>query len=231
MAELTPTPADDVWAVVVAAGTGRRFGGAKQFEQLGGVRVLDRSVAACRTVCGGVVVVVSPEVLGTPDALVDGADQVVAGGDSRSESVRRGLAAVPESAELVLVHDAARPLVPPAVCGRVVDALRNGATAVVPVVPVADTVRTLTGEVLDRDQLRAVQTPQGFRRAALVAAHALEDDATDDAGLMELVGEQVEMVDGDPVNLKITSPSDLVVAEALLRAADGTGAGGTGAGD
>lgn len=231
MPEQSPTPADDVWAVVVAAGTGRRFGGAKQFEVLDGVRVIDRSVAACRSVCGGVVVVVAPEAIGTPDADVPGADVVVEGGASRSESVRRGLGAVPESAELVLVHDAARPLVPASVCGRVVDALRGGATAVVPVVPVVDTVRLVGGEVLNRDTLRAVQTPQGFRRSALVAAHATEADATDDAGLMELLGEQVEMVDGDPVNLKITSPSDLAVAATLLALADGSGAAVQGAGD
>ena len=113
----------------------------------------------------------------------------------------------------------------------VVDALRGGATAVVPVVPVVDTVRLVGGEVLDRDTLRAVQTPQGFRRSALVAAHATEADATDDAGLMELLGEQVEMVDGDPVNLKITSPSDLAVAATLLALADGSGAAVQGAGD
>lgn len=231
MPEQIPTPADDVWAVVVAAGSGQRFGGAKQFEVLGAERVVDRSVAACRSVCGGVVVVVSPEVLGTPDAVVPGADVVVAGGATRSESVRHGLAVVPDSAELVLVHDAARPLVPAAVCGRVVRALRDGANAVVPVVPVTDTVRTVEGRVLDRDGLRAVQTPQGFRRAALVAAHATESDATDDAGLMELLGEQVEMVDGDPVNLKVTSPSDLAVAAALLGLAGGSGGDGRGAGD
>lgn len=231
MPEQIPTPAADVWAVVVAAGSGQRFGGAKQFEVLGTERVVDRSVAACRSVCGGVVVVVSPEALGTPDAVVPGADVVVAGGATRSESVRHGLAVVPESAELVLVHDAARPLVPAAVCARVVRALRDGASAVVPVVPVTDTVRTVEGTVLDRDELRAVQTPQGFRRAALLAAHATESDATDDAGLMELLGEQVAMVDGDPVNMKITSPSDLAVAAALLGLVGGSGADGRGAGD
>ena len=224
-------PSDDVWAVVVAAGSGQRFGGAKQFADLAGERILDRSVAACRSVCGGVVVVLSADVLGTPDAEVPGADAVVAGGATRSESVRRGLAAVPASAELVLVHDAARPLATPAVCARVVDALRAGATAVVPAVPVTDTVRTVAGEVLDRSQLRAVQTPQGFRRAALEAAHATEADATDDAGLMERLGEQVAMVDGDPDTLKITGPSDLAVAGALLALRDGSAAGATGAGD
>ncbi|MFM7064088.1 MAG: 2-C-methyl-D-erythritol 4-phosphate cytidylyltransferase [Actinomycetes bacterium] len=227
----TPTPSDDVWAVVVAAGSGQRFGGAKQFAELGGTRVLDRSVAACRTVCGGVVVVLAADVLGTPDADVPGADAVVAGGATRSESVRRGLAAVPATAEFVLVHDAARPLVTAAVCTRVVDALRSGATAVVPAVPVTDTVRTVDGQVLDRSALRAVQTPQGFRRDALVAAHATEADASDDAGLMELLGEQVALVEGDPDNLKVTGPSDLTVAAALLRRRAESGAVVPGAGD
>ncbi|MFM7064555.1 MAG: 2-C-methyl-D-erythritol 4-phosphate cytidylyltransferase [Actinomycetes bacterium] len=231
MAATNDLPSDDVWAVVVAAGSGQRFGGAKQFAVLAGERILDRSVAACRSVCGGVVVVLSSDALGTPEAEVPGADAVVAGGATRSESVRQGLAAVPDSATLVLVHDAARPLVTPDVCARVVDALRAGATAVVPAVPVTDTVRTVAGDVLDRSQLRAVQTPQGFQRAALVAAHATRADATDDAGLMELLGEQVVLVDGDPDNLKITGPSDLAVAAALLGLRGGSGAATPGAGD
>lgn len=217
----------EVWAVVVAAGSGRRFGGPKQFELLDGVRVVDRSVDLLRAACDGIVVVMAPDVVGSVEADVPGADVVVAGGDSRSASVRAGLAALPEAAEIVLVHDAARPLCPPAVVERVVAAVRDGAAAVVPVVPLADTVRTVDGEVLDRDELRAVQTPQGFRRRALDAAHALEADATDDAGLMELVGELVTTVDGDPVNLKVTGPADLVVAAALLRAGI-AGAAGSG---
>ena len=219
------TAPSEVWAVVVAAGSGRRFGGPKQFEVLDGVRVIDRSVALLRPVCDGVVVVVAPDVVGTADADVPGADEVVAGGASRSASVRAGLAALPPDAGIVLVHDAARPLCPAAVVERVVDAVTNGASAVVPVVPVTDTVRTVDGEVLDRDRLRAVQTPQGFRRAALDAAHAASAEATDDAGLMELVGEQVSTVAGDPVNLKVTDPADLVVATALLRAGIVTGTG------
>ena len=207
----------EVWAIVVAAGSGRRFGGPKQFEVLEGQRIVDRSVAVLRAHCDGVVVVLAAEVIGTADGVVPGADAVVAGGDSRSASVRAGLAALPAAAAIVLVHDAARPLCPGAVVARVVDEVAAGAAAVVPVVPVTDTVRTVDGEVLDRDRLRAVQTPQGFRRAALDAAHAADAVATDDAGLMELVGEQVVTVDGDPVNLKVTGPADLVVAAALLR--------------
>ena len=211
-----PGPDADVWAVVVAAGSGQRFGGPKQFEVLGDQRVLDRSVELCRRVCAGVVVVVSPAAVGTANGSVPGADSVVAGGATRSESVRRGLAALPQAATFVLVHDAARPLCPPDVARRVVAALRAGASAVVPVIPVTDTIRTTDGTVLDRDTLHAVQTPQGFRRTALEAAHASDAEATDDAGLMELVGAQVVTVAGDPINLKLTTPNDLIVARAVL---------------
>jgi len=217
-----------VWAVIVAAGSGQRFGGPKQFEILNGERVLDRSVALAAQTCDGVVVVLSPEVMGSAIAEVPGADLVVAGGDTRSESVRRGLAAVPAAAAFVLVHDAARPLTPLAVFDRVIAALRDGASAVVPVIPLADTIQTVSGEVLDREQLRAVQTPQGFRREALVDAHATDSEATDDAGLMELIGTSVATVAGDPSNLKLTNPTDLIVAGALLSARrDGGGESAT----
>lgn len=217
-----------MWAVIVAAGSGQRFGGPKQFEILNGERVLDRSVALAAQTCDGVVVVLSPEVMGSAIAEVPGADLVVAGGDTRSESVRRGLAAVPAAAAFVLVHDAARPLTPLAVFDRVIAALRDGASAVVPVIPLADTIQTVSGEVLDREQLRAVQTPQGFRREALVDAHATDSEATDDAGLMELIGTSVATVAGDPSNLKLTNPTDLIVAGALLSARrDGGGESAT----
>jgi 2-C-methyl-D-erythritol 4-phosphate cytidylyltransferase len=217
-----------VWAVIVAAGSGQRFGGPKQFEILNGERVLDRSVALAAQACDGVVVVLSPEVMGSARAEVPGADLVVAGGDTRSESVRRGLAAVPAAAAFVLVHDAARPLTPLAVFDRVIAALRDGASAVVPVIPLADTIQTVSGEVLDREQLRAVQTPQGFRREALVEAHATDSEATDDAGLMEMIGTSVATVAGDPSNLKLTNPTDLIVAGALLSARrDGGGESAT----
>jgi 2-C-methyl-D-erythritol 4-phosphate cytidylyltransferase len=127
-----------------------------------------------------------------------------------------------------LVHDAARPLTPLAVFDRVIAALRDGASAVVPVIPLADTIQTVSGEVLDREQLRAVQTPQGFRREALVEAHATDSEATDDAGLMELIGTSVVTVAGDPSNLKLTNPTDLIVAGALLSARrDGGGESAT----
>ena len=203
--------------IVVAAGSGSRFGGAKQYEPLAGARVLDRSLGAARSVAAGVVLVVPPDRAGDDEPA---ADAVVAGGDSRSQSVRNGLVAVPGDAELVLVHDAARPLAPPELWKRVVDALRadEALDGVVPVVPVTDTLRRRTGGTVDRSELVAVQTPQGFRSAALRAAHASEPDGTDDASLVEAAGGRVGVVDGDPVNLKITTATDLVVAEALCRA-------------
>jgi 2-C-methyl-D-erythritol 4-phosphate cytidylyltransferase/2-C-methyl-D-erythritol 2,4-cyclodiphosphate synthase len=209
----------DVWCIVVAAGSGRRFGGAKQFGLLAGRRVVDRSVEVAAGCCDGVVVVLPAAAIGTADAVVPGASAVVPGGTTRAESVRAGLAAVPDGAAVVLVHDAARPLATPSLYGRVVAAVRDGAAAVVPAVPVVDTVRSVgTGGVVDRELLRAVQTPQGFPADGLRAAHAAGGEATDDASLVESAGGRVELVEGERTNLKLTGPEDLVVAEALLDA-------------
>ena len=205
----------------MAAGSGRRYGGAKQFDAIGGVRVVDRSVGVAAGNCDGVVVVVAPEVIGTPDADVPGADAVVEGGSTRSASVRNGLIAVPDSVSVILIHDAARPLATGALFQRVIAAVRSGAAAAVPVVPVIDTIRSLTGGVVDRDGLRAVQTPQGFDASAIRAAHAAATEATDDATLVEAAGGTVVLVDGEPTNLKITGPQDRVVAEALSRFDEG----------
>jgi len=143
----------------------------------------------------------------------------VVGGATRSASVASGLDAVPADAAVVLVHDAARPLASAGLYRRVIEAVRSGADAVVPAVAVVDTIRSLGGGTVDRDRLRAVQTPQGFRAGTLRAAHRAGGDATDDATLVEAVGGSVELVDGERTNLKITEPSDLDVAEALLRRA------------
>ncbi len=220
--------AADTWCVVVAAGEGRRFGGAKQFSALGGRRVLDWAVDAAARWCGGVIVVLPPASgLSGEMPAGDGGDGgvaldadvelvVVAGGASRSESVRCGLSRVPDGAEVVLVHDGARPLAGDDVFERVIAAVRCGADAAVPVVEMSDTVRRRDGGTLDRHELLAVQTPQGFRPDALRAAHAGGGDATDDATLVEAVGGTVVTVDGDSRNLKITAAHDLVVAQALL---------------
>lgn len=210
-----------VWAIVVAAGTGSRFGDAvpKQFLELGGVRMIDWALAAAGAAGDGVVAVLPAEHL---DAPLAAGVVTVAGGPTRSASVRAGLAAVPEEADVVVVHDAARPLADRALFGRVIAAVRGGADGAVPGVPVPDTIKRVdpsagqVTETLDRSSLRAIQTPQAFAAAALRKAHATGSDATDDAALVEAIGGRVVVVDGDPANLKITGPDDLVRAEALL---------------
>jgi 2-C-methyl-D-erythritol 4-phosphate cytidylyltransferase/2-C-methyl-D-erythritol 2,4-cyclodiphosphate synthase len=146
---------------------------------------------------------------------------VVVGGADRVASVRAALAAAPSSAQVLLVHDAARAFVPPVVVGRVVDAVRAGAHAVVPVLPVVDTIREVRADglverVVDRDRLRIVQTPQGFDPDVLRAAHAAAaggpSAATDDAGLVEAIGGSVTVVAGDPDAFKITTAADLADA-------------------
>lgn len=202
-----------VWVVVVAAGSGSRFGGAKQYAPLAGRRVVDWSIDVARSVADGVVLVVPPDEAERAEPAVDA---VVAGGSTRSGSVRNGLAAVPDDAAVVLVHDGARPLASHALFRSVVDGVLAGADAVVPVVPVVDTVTDLHGVPVDRDALRAVQTPQGFAAGALRAVHAGRPEATDDASLVVAAGGRLRTVHGERWNLKITEPDDLVVAEALL---------------
>jgi 2-C-methyl-D-erythritol 4-phosphate cytidylyltransferase len=199
-----------VWAVVVAAGSGARYGAPKQYERLGAQRVLDWSLAAARSACAGVVLVVAPERAG---AAEPGADAVVAGGATRSASVRAGLAAVPEDAEVVVVHDAARPAATPALFAAVVAAVRAGADGALPGVPVVDTIKRVAGDVvvatLDRAELVAVQTPQAFLASTLRRAHAAGGEATDDGALVEAAGGRVVVVPGEPDNVKITTPADL----------------------
>lgn len=199
---------------MVAGGTGTRFGKPKQYESLGGRRVVDWSLEVARDVSDVVVLVVPAEHAGEPESL---ADVVVAGGDSRSASVRAGLAAVPDGVGHVLVHDAARPVPLADMWRRVLAALEAGASAVVPVVPVTDTLRERDGATVDRTRLVAVQTPQGFTADVLRAAHAAGGDATDDAALAEAIGANVVLVDGDVRNIKITGPSDLALAEFFIR--------------
>ena len=209
-----------MWSIVVAGGSGRRFGQLKQYALLGGRPVLQWAVAACRTCSAGVVLVV-PD--GDGDHDLHGADAVVTGGPTRAESVRRGLAAVPADAAVIVVHDAARPLASPALFAAVVTVVTDGrADGAVPGVPPSDTIKAVdeSGRVtstLDRATLVAVQTPQAFRAALLRQAH---DEgpaaATDDAMLVEASGGSVQVVPGEPDNLKITDPGDLGAAERLL---------------
>lgn len=200
-----------VWTVVVGGGSGARFGRPKQYEQLGDERVIDRSRRVAESATDGVVVVVPAD-----DAA---AERAVAGGRTRSESVRAGLSAVPDDADVVCVHDAARPLATAVLYERVVAAVADGADGAVPGVPVADTVKVVDGNGLvvstpDRASLRAVQTPQAFRADVLRAAHRRGGDGTDDAALVEAAGGRVVVVDGDVDNFKITHPVEIVAAAA-----------------
>jgi len=215
-----PRPVE-AWAVVVAGGTGSRFGGPKQFADLGGRPLVSWSLTTARQVCAGVVLVVPADQASPPDPGGGSwdADRVVPGGATRSESVRAGLAAVPGSAQIVAVHDAARPLARPALWKAVLAAVAAGAGGAIPAAAVTDTVKEVGpgGRLvtLDRSRLVAVQTPQAFRAEVLRRAHQGGADASDDAALVEAAGGRVVLVDGPADNLKVTSPLDLVVAAAL----------------
>lgn len=217
--------------VLPAAGRGERMGpgAVKALRELAGEALLLHAVRGVRAVPSiGPVVVPAPVGLRAELAgLLASYDvMVVAGGVERQDSVRLGLAALPPDVDLVLVHDAARALTPAPVFDAVISALRAGAEGVVPVLPVADTVKRVAGErvlvTLDRTDLRAVQTPQGFLRTALEAAHRQAGPvATDDAALLERFGRTVVTVPGSQEAFKVTTPFDLLLAEALLRGRSG----------
>lgn len=206
---------------MVAGGSGERFGRAKQYESLGDQRVIDASRTLAEAVCSGVVMVVPAD-----DVVAEGG---VAGGATRSDSVRAGLAAVPDDVEVVCVHDAARPLASAALYHRVIAAIVDGADAAVPGLAVTDTIKvidpspasgsTTIGVVVstpERSTLVAVQTPQAFRTAALRSAHLSNSDATDDAALVEAAGGRVVVVEGDPMARKITTLDDLAWARSQV---------------
>ena len=215
-----------VWTVIVAAGEGRRFGGQKQFDHLLGRPVVEWSIVAAQAVADGVVLVVPADRI-EDRALNERADVVVAGGATRSDSVRAGLAGVPDDAEIVLVHDAARPLASASLFEAVVAKLRSGATGVVPGVAVTDTIKRVDGErvveTLDRTCLVAIQTPQGFLARALRHAHESLDEATDDATLVEACGFEVVVIPGEVSNRKITDPVDFEFCASLIRAGEWIG--------
>ena len=219
-------------AIVPAAGQGERLGPgtAKAFRTLGDRTLLQRAIDTLAATPGiDLIVVVAPaDTVTDLQQSVSAAKpvSVVAGGATRQQSVEAGLAALPKSVEFVLVHDAARALTPSslhaAVLAQLVD---KGANAVVPVIPVSDTIKVVDDDVVmrtpDRNTLRAVQTPQGFTRAALERAHQVArdngvDDVSDDAGLCEAAGIAVRTVPGDQLAFKITRPFDWTLAEAVI---------------
>jgi 2-C-methyl-D-erythritol 4-phosphate cytidylyltransferase len=207
-----------VAAVVVAAGQGQRYGGAKQFAVMNHDTVATHSVRAARSVAERVVLVVPENYQGNGD----GADVVVVGGQTRSASVRAGLEECGD-ADVIVVHDAARPLATPSLFALVVDAVLAGADGAIPGLPISDTVKRIRHDgkvtVVDgtesREELVAVQTPQAFAREVLIRAHASGDDATDDAALVEAMGGRVVVVPGERDNVKITVPGDLAKASSI----------------
>ena len=216
-------------AILLAAGRGDRMGGErpKAFLHLGGTSLLERAVAtveACPDI-DGFLVAAPPghearmELKARSDKLL----AVVTGGDTRQDSVLAALEGVPEGFDVVLCHDVARPLAPPKLFSDVLGPL-EWADGAVPVVWVSDTVKRVEAgsitETVPREVLALAQTPQAFRRVALWAAHAEARGigylATDDSALLERAGYRVEPVPGDPANIKVTTPEDLRLAEALL---------------
>lgn len=224
----------DIAGIIVAAGIGARLGdstvgggGPKALRVLAGKPLVRWSAEKLQA--GGVnkliVVCASQHRLEFQQCLSGlAADLTLCdGGSTRQESVSNGLRQLPAGCQVVLVHDAARPLTPPDVIRRVIEAVLSGAGAVVPVVPVTDTIRQVRAngsQVIDRNQLRAVQTPQGFRPEVLLASHrsSAGKNLTDDAGVCEAAGHPVTMVAGDALAMKITNPSDFVLAQALFDA-------------
>jgi 2-C-methyl-D-erythritol 4-phosphate cytidylyltransferase len=228
-----------VGALLAAAGIGERLGAGipKALCTVGGRTLLEHSLGALRAhPAVGPIVVTAPADFASRFvelAASDPAVTVVAGGKTRQDSIRLGLGVLGPEVEIVLVHDAARPFPVIATPARALSAIEAGADGVVPVLPVTDTIKrvapdgTVVGTV-DRAELRAAQTPQGFRRAALAAAHQYARTASlhhvsDDAGLVERHGGRVVVVDGDPRTMKITGPSDLAIAEIMTGTAPVTG--------
>lgn len=231
-----------VIALIAAAGQGTRLGAEvpKAYVELRGRTLLERSVRALLAsgVVDEVIVLVSPDMepeaariigridtAGAKDTTNAAPIRLVHGGSERADSVWAGLQAIPDDDAVVLIHDAARALTPPAMVRDVAKRVLEGAPAAVPVVPVADTIKEVAADAVvstpDRSRLRAVQTPQAFRLSALRQANLdywaqqPEFTATDDASLMEWHGERVATVPGDTLAFKITAPIDLTLAHAL----------------
>jgi len=206
-----------VWSIVLAAGSGSRFGGRKQFAAVAGCRLVDLAVDAARAACDQVIVVLPP---GEPwtGPPVDG---IARGGADRPASVRAGLAAIPDGSGTVVVHQAANPLASPELFGSLISAIAGGAPAAFPGLRPADLVRkaegSLAGPVVGRDGLVLVQTPAAFRLEVLRDAHSREVDAVEDTAIVSAAGYDVHVVPGDPRNLHVAAPEDLEVVAAILQ--------------
>lgn len=205
-----------VWAIVLAGGRAARFGRLKQFEPLGGMRLVDHTVAAARRTCDRVALVL-------PDGVPwDGApvDALAVGGDHQSESMRAALAVVPADASVVVATDPAHPLAPDRIYTDVVAAVRAGADGAVPVVPLLEVVqRVVDGrvvETLPKDDAVITQAPHAFRADVLRAAHADRPRPAENSGLLVSLGHRVVTVRGDPANLHVATAEDLAAVRRLV---------------
>jgi 2-C-methyl-D-erythritol 4-phosphate cytidylyltransferase / 2-C-methyl-D-erythritol 2,4-cyclodiphosphate synthase len=214
---------DDIAALIVAAGQGVRAGGIvpKQYALLGGVHVIARAIDAFAGIPVHIVIGDGQDVLLADAIGMRTVASVTIGGAERQDSVNAGLAAIGNSASRVLIHDAARPLLPRAVIDRLIAALDDGADGAVPVLAVADSMARaadMLGEAVDRTGLVRVQTPQAFRLDAIMTSQArwTGGPATDDAQVARAAGFHVATVEGDAMLDKITAPSDFARAEAQL---------------
>jgi 2-C-methyl-D-erythritol 4-phosphate cytidylyltransferase len=221
-----------IWTIVVAGGSGRRFGTMKQYEMIDDRRVLDHAIGVALSSSDGVVVAVPVDDVADETTIHAPYPQVrvVPGGPTRTASVRNGLTAVPADATMILVHDAARPFATEHLYRSVIAAVVSGADGSVPGLPVVDTVKVIevahssvvdavvphVVSTPDRATLVAVQTPQAFRAEILRRAYIPEIDGTDDSSLVEAIGGTVIVVSGEANNRKITHPEDLVWAREFI---------------
>jgi 2-C-methyl-D-erythritol 4-phosphate cytidylyltransferase len=208
-----------IWAIVLAAGSGARFGRPKQFEKLDGRRLVDRAVDAAMASCDACVVVVPAGVDWDGPAVA----ACVAGGRTRGESVRAGLTMIPADVAVVVVHDAAHPLASRALFADVIAGVHEGFDGAVPVVPLRETVMRVDGSAVvaavERTGLTAVQMPHAFRSHALRAVHTSGVDAideVDDASLVFATGGRIRVVPGDVRNIHVTTAAELELASRLV---------------
>ena len=212
-----------VVAIIAAAGSGVRFGAdiPKALIQLGNRTLIEHAVAAVSPTVDQVIVVAPASHLSQFQGLLGSSVTVVVGGQTRSESVRAGLAAVPTETKYVLIHDAARALATTDLANRILVELQKGEVAVIPGLPEVNTVKSVdengyVTSTIERSKLRNIQTPQGFELSVLIKAHAANDEGTDDAALVEKTGHKVLVINGEEKALKITTPSDLANAYNFL---------------
>lgn len=206
------------WAIVLAAGSGVRFDAPKQFADIAGTRPVDLAVNSAVTACDHTVLVLPPATRWTGPPV----DHIVAGGANRAASVRAGLSRIPDASGVVVVHQAANPLASVETLAALIDAVEGGAHAAAPGLRPPDLVRRIdggvAGEVLGRDDLVLIQTPAAFRLEVLREAHTLDILAFEDTERVTAAGYEVQILPGDPANIHVVRPEDLVLVEALLAA-------------